>query len=188
MDSRAEETDEQLLARSAAGDEEAFAALYRRRQGPVYRHALRMTGNPAGAEEVTQEVFLAVIRQPESFDSARGTVGSWLFGMARKHVLKRMEKDRRSVPLDDTAEEEAAGDTGVLEEIVSEEALEGLRRALLSLPPRYREAVMLCDLEELSYEEAAAAMGCAVGTVRSRLHRGRALLAEKVRARQECPA
>ena len=79
----------------------------------------------------------------------------------------------------------AAVEAEPLNELVREERIDSVRRAVSSLPVRYREVVVLCDLQELSYEDAAAAVGCAVGTVRSRLSRGRALLAEKLAVARE---
>ena len=72
-----------------------------------------------------------------------------------------------------------------LDELTRSELIEGVRQAVLALPQHYRETVVLCDLHELSYQETAAVLGCAVGTVRSRLHRARALLVERLRSRVE---
>ena len=92
-------SDETLLRRSARGDEEAFVALYRRRQAGVYRFALHMSGSAAVAEEITQEVFVAVIRDGKRFDESRGTAASYLFGVARNHVLKLLERNRSHLGL-----------------------------------------------------------------------------------------
>ena len=169
--------DDELLRRMEAGDEEAFAALYRRRQGAVYRFALQMSGNEAAAEEVTQEVFLALIESAKRYEASRGSLVSWLFGIARNRVLHWLEKDGRYRP----AEEELEVADALLEDLSKKEKLEVVRQAVLALPAHYREAVALCDLQEQSYEEVARALGCAVGTVRSRLARGRAMLAGKLR-------
>jgi RNA polymerase sigma-70 factor (ECF subfamily) len=177
--------DDDLPLRIAAGDEVAFTTLFRRRQADVYGVALLMTGLPATAEDVTQEVFLAVMRDAARYESGRATVKSWLCGIARNHARRRLERDGRVEPLADDGQHERAADgrTDPLGEIANGQRLEALRRAILSLPLRYREVVVLCDLEEISYADAATALDCAVGTVRSRLHRARALLAAKVRAR-----
>ena len=177
--------DEQLLAGVAAGDQQAFATLFRRRHAAVYRFALHMTASAATADDVTQEVFLTMMRDAGRFDPARASVVAWLCGIARNHVRRCLERDERLQPLTDADEVHdprctaAGGDQ--LGELARAERIAALRRALSSLPVRYREAVVLCDLQELTYAEAAHALGCAVGTVRSRLHRGRALLAAKVR-------
>jgi RNA polymerase sigma-70 factor (ECF subfamily) len=176
------ESDEKLLKRAIQGDEESFTALYGRRQGPVYRFALHMSGDAAMAEDVTQEVFLALLRQGHRFDPSRGPLLSFLYGIARNLVLRRIEKTR---PEDvETASEELPAEDDLLDDLTRRETIEHVRRAVLSLPPAYREAVVLCDLENASYEEAAAALDCPVGTVRSRLSRGRAMLAQKMLAQK----
>jgi RNA polymerase sigma-70 factor (ECF subfamily) len=186
--------DDTLLERIAAGDAAAFTALFRRRQADVYRVALLMTGRRAAAEDVTQDVFLAVMREAARYERGRSTVTAWLCGIARNHSRRRLERDGRIVPLHDDSESEMPG-TAVypdpIGDLANTERLNALRQAILSLPLRYREVVVLCDLEEISYADAAAALDCAVGTVRSRLHRARALLAAKMRRRlaaREAPA
>jgi RNA polymerase sigma-70 factor (ECF subfamily) len=141
-----------------------------------------MTGMPAVADDVTQEVFLAVIRDAGRYERGR-SVAAWLCGIARNHALRRLQKDRTVVPLDDDAAElgPPAPDTDPLADLTRAEGIDALRRAVLGLPVQYREAVVLCDLQEMSYADAAAALGCAMGTVRSRLHRGRRLLAGMLR-------
>jgi len=166
----------------AAGDEQAFTALYRRRQAGVYRFALQMSGSEAMAEDVTQEVFLLLIREGSRYDPARGSLQAFLLGVARNYVLRAVERNRGGVPLDDETEPCAASGGDVLAHLTREETVESVRQAVLALPAHYREVVVLCDLEEMDYAQAAEALGCAVGTVRSRLHRARGLLLEKLRA------
>jgi RNA polymerase sigma-70 factor, ECF subfamily len=182
----AEISDGELLERAAAGDEEAFTSLYSRRQGMVYRFALQMSGRRSVAEEVTQEVFLAVIRDAGRFDRGRGSALSYLYGIARHQVLRRLERDRPYVAIPETesdaAQWTAAEDT--LGELTRSETVASIRRAVLALPASFREVVVLCDLHEMSYAETAVALGCAVGTVRSRLHRARAMLLEKLKAKK----
>jgi RNA polymerase sigma-70 factor (ECF subfamily) len=168
-----------------SGDEQAFLDLYRRRQGAIYRFALHMGGSVAVAEDVAQEVFLALIRDDCGYDPERGTLSAYLFGIARKLVLRQLERVRSDLALDgagdDSAFPELSVDAGQLVDLTRREGIEGLRRAVQSLPRRYREVVALCDLEEVDYADAAFALGCPIGTVRSRLHRARALLLEKLR-------
>ena len=171
-------SDVQLLARSRKGQEDAFAEIYRRRQAGIYRFALQMSGSPAVAEDVTQEVFMLLIREPERYDPERGSLASFLFGVARNHVLRAIENERDCEPLDE--EEAPPVEPSVLANLARGQQVEAVRQAVLSLPARYREVVALCDLQELPYEDAAAALDCAIGTVRSRLHRARALLVEKL--------
>ena len=182
-----------LLRRSCGGDEVAFTALYRRFQGPVFRFALQMSGNRTIAEEVTQEAFMALIRRGSKVDITRGPLIAWLLGVARNHVLKGLDRDSRYHPLEfqsggDDRPIEPAAREDQFEEVTRNQVLAKLRRAVLALPPRYREVVVLCDLEEMSYENAARVLDCATGTVRSRLHRARALLAGKLNAEVRCPA
>jgi len=172
------ESDEQLLARTLKGDEEAFAALYRRHQRPIYRFAIHMTRDQTIAEDVAQEVFLALLENGRSFDPTRGTLLSFLFGIARNRVLQRIQKQWRDEPMDEI--EQHASDENVFDELTRREMTERVRRAVVSLPPMYREAVVLCDLENATYEEAAVVLDCPVGTVRSRLSRGRMMLAHKL--------
>lgn len=178
--------DEDLVLRIRAGDEAAFTDLYRRWQGPLYRFAYRMSGRATLAEDATQEVFMALIQTLDRYDPLRGPLGPYLYGMARNHVLRRLERERPYLPMADGAADRAAGaasDDPQLE-ILQREQVSLLRAAILSLPAHYREAIVLCDLQMLSYEDAAAALGCAVGTLRSRLHRGRAMLSERMRSRE----
>ncbi|MEK7406541.1 MAG: RNA polymerase sigma factor [Acidobacteriota bacterium] len=173
-------SDEELLRGVVAGDEESFTVLYRRRQAGIYRFALRMSGSEAAAEDVTQEVFLTLAREASRYDPARGPVTAYLFGIARKQVLRWVARTRLERAVDPLPEQAEPG-AGPLERLAREESIEWVRAAVLSLPPHYREVVALCDLDGMSYEEAAATLECAVGTVRSRLHRARGLLAEKLR-------
>jgi RNA polymerase sigma-70 factor, ECF subfamily len=205
-----------LLRRMIAGDEDAFTLLYHRKHPAIYRFAFHMSGNCTVAEDVTQEVFMTLIRDAKRFDPARGTLGGFLFGIARNHLRRRWELERNSVPLPETADELDAllsryssgrsngshhvsangngngnGHGSVVssfpihrDELVSQENVSRVRQAIATLPENYREVVVLCELDEMSYEDAAAVLDCPVGTVRSRLHRARALLLEKLRDAQ----
>jgi RNA polymerase sigma-70 factor (ECF subfamily) len=160
-------------------DRESFTALYRTHHPVVFRFALSMAGDRAVAADVTQDVFVWLIRHPDSFDPARGELSSFLIGVARKFLLRRWQNDRRLVPLDESTRQ-------VTERPDDEQnGVEALRAAIAALPPRYREVVVLFDLEGLTYEEVAAAVGCATGTVRSRLHRARQFLARKLESKKE---
>jgi RNA polymerase sigma-70 factor, ECF subfamily len=183
-------TDGDLLRGVIAGDEEAFTALYRRHQGAVFRFALQMSGSRPVAEDVTQEVFITVIKDAGHYDDARGPLGSYLLGIARNQVLRRLRRDGPYVQLPDDDQGEGASyvaesSSNPLADLTRVEAIESVRNAILALPEHYREAVVLCDLHEMKYTEVAAVLGCAVGTVRSRLHRARGLLAEKLRPRAQ---
>ncbi|HKN83947.1 MAG TPA: RNA polymerase sigma factor [Pyrinomonadaceae bacterium] len=170
--------DSELLRSMLAGDEEALALLYQRNQSTIYRFALQMSGSKVIAEDVTQEVFLFLMREGHLFDPARGSVSAFLFGVARNHVLRRLRVEQLLSPLDDDAGQEGPC---FLEDLTRAETIEAVRKAILSLPAKYREVVVLCELQDVSYEETAEILGCAIGTVRSRLHRARALLFAKLR-------
>lgn len=187
-----------LLRRILDGDEEAFTLLYRRKHPPIYRFALHMSGNSALAEDVTQEVFMTLIRDASRFDPERGTLGGFLYGIARNHLRRRWEQERNSVPLPETADEidviiasgpaaRANGGGNVTafpapsDEFAQVECVTRVRQAIATLPENYREVVVLCELDELSYEAAAELLECPVGTVRSRLHRAKSILMEKLR-------
>jgi RNA polymerase sigma-70 factor, ECF subfamily len=172
------ESDETLLARMLDGDEDAFVALYRRRQGQIYRFALHLTNSVSAAEDITQEVFVALLETGRRFDASHGKVVSFLYGIARNHVLRRVEKEWRIEPAEII--EDYVGDADTLADVIRRETVDQVRCAIASLPPAYREVVVLCDLENLAYEEAADVLGCPIGTVRSRLSRGRMILTEKL--------
>ncbi len=180
--------DAELLRTMQDGDEDAFLALYRRWQAPIFRFALRMLGSRAAAEDVTQEVFMAVIRDSRGYCSSRGSFGSWLYGIARHLILRTIEREKASPSAPDAAEGPARieglcsphGDP--LDETVRRQRTERLRKAVLSLPVHYREVVVLCELHEMDYAEAAKSLGCSIGTVRSRLHRARSILAERLQS------
>jgi len=181
-------TDETLMQRMRAGDEDAFVALYRRLHGVVYRFARQMSGSAEGAEDVTQEVFLILLRKADLFDPQRGALSTYLIQIARNEMLRRLGRERLHEALEsETADEQTETAAGLIEErnplgqLLRSREIETVRQAVLALPLHYREVVVLCDLEELNYSEAATLLDCAVGTVRSRLHRARALLRERLR-------
>ncbi|MBS1827565.1 MAG: RNA polymerase sigma factor [Acidobacteria bacterium] len=174
--------DSALLEKARRGCADSFSALYRNHSARVYRFAFEMCGNAPAAEEVTQEVFLALLADMSRFDPARGNLLAYLLGAARNLTYRWLRREQPFLPLEIEDDAPAPGQASPLcplAELTQKEALDGLRRAIASLPPPYREVVVLCDLEELDYAQAAQTIGCAIGTVRSRLHRARALLTEK---------
>jgi RNA polymerase sigma-70 factor, ECF subfamily len=189
--------DGDLMRRTAAGDREAFAAVYRRHHTLVFRFARLMIGSTEAAEDVVQEVFLGLMRGAARYDPARSTLTTYLYGAARHQVRRRLLRDRLFVSFDGgdgagTGPGQVGDRPGPVpivdaaDELSRQRDLRDLRRAILALPPRYREIVVLCDLQDVSYADAAQAVGCAVGTVRSRLHRARQLLTQKMQRAREC--
>ena len=173
--------DDTLIARVAAGDREAFAALYRRRRPDVFRFALLMSGSTSVADDVAQDVFMELIHHAGRYDANRSTVVPWLLGIARNHVLRSRHRQRSVVTMEDAhSAPQLAVASDPLAGIARRQYIAALRRALLALPVKYRETIVLCDLHEMTYADAAASLGCAIGTVRSRLHRGRAMLAARL--------
>lgn len=174
-----------LLARMKQGDEAAFVALYRRHKDAVHRFALLYSGSSAVAADVTQDTFVHFITQPAQYDPARGSVGAWLCGVARNLARKQLSvREDATDPLemgDDASLAEAHIDRdSPLERVLRGEAAEQVRRAVAAIAPHYRDVLILCELSELSYAEAAQVCGIDIGTVRSRLSRARAQLAQRL--------
>jgi RNA polymerase sigma-70 factor (ECF subfamily) len=174
-------TDSDLVRLMMAGNEDAFGEIYQRWSASVFRFALHMSADRHIAEEVTQDTFMTLIRRPAAFDATRGTLGSWLLGIARNHTRRAIGNAPEEDPLEES--DDCAASPDVLGDLTRRETIDAVRQAVNSLPPVYREVVALCDLEELDYRDAAAVLECPVGTVRSRLHRARTLLVEKLRTR-----
>jgi len=184
--------DDELLRLTRAGDAVAFTSLYRKHQARIYRFALLMSGSASIAEDVTQEVFLLLIRDAHRYDSGRGSLAGYLYGVARKQVLRHQARDHLHVPLLAETEEgqwvsPLLATDDPLHDCTRREVIDRVRKAVLALPAKYREVVVLCDFQELSYAEAAQILDCAVGTICSRLHRGHALLLERLRVMNTTP-
>ena len=174
-------SDVELVQRAAAGDRAAFAALYERHRTVVYRFARLMSGSDATAEDVTQEVFVTLIHTMVTYEPQRAGLLTYLYGVARNVTRNRLRRDRRFVALDTAATAlSPADDPHDAASHAQERTL--LRRAILSLPSRYREVIILSDVHGLAYAEAARILHVPVGTVRSRLSRGRQMLAARLEA------
>lgn len=171
-----ESTDEDLYRRMRAGDRGAFEQLYERREPALFRYALHASGDRTIAEEAVHEAFFALIQPAVRFDPERGRLEGYLYGIVRNRVRVAM----RTRPAEPSRE--PAAESGLLHSLIGDEQVRALRGAIRELPGAYRDAVVLCDLEERSYEDAARVMECPVGTVRSRLHRARAMLASKLQS------
>ena len=185
--------DAELVKRLKTGDREAFGALLRRYQGKVYRLAMNMTRSPQDAEEVTQDVFLAVYRKIGEFDG-RAAFSTWLYRVASNAALMKL-RGRRSEPHLSIEEEGPAfapdghfarpvADWSELPEdrLLSAERRRVLEQAIDALPPDYKAVVVLRDVEGLSNQEVAEILGATVLAVKSRLHRARLALRERLAA------
>ena len=178
-------TDTDLLRHMRSGAADAFAALYRRHQGPLYRFALLRCGSADTAADVVQETFMGLLTDRFRFDPLRGQLQHFLFGVARNLILKNETAHQRHVVLggtDGDDGEDALPDDAAcpLARLLDNEAAEEVRRALALLAPHYRDAVILYEMHELSYAEIADICQVDIGTVRSRLSRGRAALAKRL--------
>lgn len=165
-----------LLARLAAGDADALAHLYRRESGSVYRYALALAGDEAAALDAVQEAFAQLLHGPQGYQAGRGSLGAYLAGMARHQLLSQWRDTRRHVPLDDTLDSEPAPASD--ERLAQSQREDSLWAAIRRLSWPQREAITLVDLQERSYEEAAAIAGISVDVLRTRLHRARQRLAD----------
>lgn len=177
---RPRDDDGALARRVADGDPDALATVYRQEAGPVYRYAFALCGNAAWAADAVQEAFIALASRPEGFDATRGTLGAWLAGIARHALLAQWRASRLHVELDagDEAVDAAAGEAAASDTLlVRRQDLDALWSAIRTLPWPFREALVLVDLQERPYDEAAAIAGIALNTLRSRVHRARARLA-----------
>lgn len=180
-----EQTDAELLAAHCAGDPDAFSEIVRRHRDRLWAVALRTTGNPEEASDALQDALISAYRRADSFrgDSA---VTTWLHRIVVNASLDRLRRRavRTWVPLPEEGEgatlvdDSRLADPGAAAE--SRETVTEVRAALDTLPPDQRAAIVLVDLEGWSVEDAAQALDCPVGTVKSRCFRGRAKLAERL--------
>jgi RNA polymerase sigma-70 factor (ECF subfamily) len=181
-DSDAEE-DGEWLQLMMAGEERGFVSLYQKYQSRVYRFSLQICGLRQVAEEATQETFLALMSGAHKYRADRGPLVLYLFGIARNLAWKSLRKDRFFVTASDPQEWTAISAPDLTTDLAKQEQVTRVRQAVDCLPRKYREVVVLCSLQELSYEGAATVLGCSIGTVRSRMHRAKQLLLRKLKER-----
>jgi RNA polymerase sigma-70 factor (ECF subfamily) len=175
-------TDAQLLPRAAKGDSTAFELLYERHRTAVYRYCWLLSGSVADAEDVTQECFLALVRNPGAFDAERAQLRTWLIAIARRQWLLHARRGRRSTVRGLEESEEFSVPSGFEQELLRLERAEAVRQALDALPPPQREAVYLFEFEGLKMQEIAAVLEIEVNAVKARLFRGRENLKQLLRA------
>lgn len=176
------------LARAAAErDEGAFEQLVRRHTAALYHGALRTTGSPQLAEEVVQEAWLSAWLHVGGF-RGQSAVRTWLVRIVTSKALNSLRRPQRTLALDAVPELLTAADSDPERQAELRERARAVRLAVAALPERQREAVVLRDLEGLSYEEVAQALDCSVASVKSALHRGRRALAEALAQYRPDPA
>ena len=171
--------DAEQMARLAAGDPGALRELYERHGRALLRFSLAMCRSRQAAEDLVHDTFVALLHGPCLFDPQQGSVFGYLCGVLRHRVSRHYRQQKRWVALDAGDETPLTYDRHVPEpddEIARSQVTAAFRRALLELPLQSREIIALCDLEELPYQTVALILDCPIGTVRSRLHRARALL------------
>lgn len=172
-----ENDDNDCMTRLAAGDRSALRLLYERHGRALLRFSVAMCRSRQAAEDLVHDTFVALLREPLQFDPALGSAYGYLCGVLRHRVSRLHRTERRWVALGTEEESQPVADAvNPMDEITRSETTAAFRRAMLELPLQHREIIALCDLEELPYTTVAGIIGCPVGTVRSRLHRARALL------------
>lgn len=188
--------DAELAERLKQRDENAFLILYDLHRSTVFRFLMYMTGSVGTAEELTQEVFVAILDAMcagtvEQFDPEKGTWEGYLLGIARNLARTVRRREKQIVSLDsvlDTPEWNRRLESicqkiqpwDVATLMATRSELRILYRAILQLPEHYRGALVLCGLEEMSYRDAAAILQCSEGTVASRVNRAKAILTAKL--------
>jgi RNA polymerase sigma-70 factor (ECF subfamily) len=174
-------TDAELVRRAAGGERDAFAAIYERYRGLVYRFARLMSGSETLAEDVTQEVFVTFMRNLSRYERDRAELPTYLYGVARNVTRNQLRRNRRFVAMQPALDHTPCASSDPLVMAAHAQRLSRLRQLILALPSRYREVVILCDVHGLSYAESARIVRIPVGTIRSRLNRGRQMIAARMR-------
>lgn len=175
-------TDEALLKRAGEGDQAAFLELYERHRQPIFRFAYRLLGEVDIAEDVTHDCFLSLIRKPENFRPERASLRTYLFAAARNLALKYFRNSGRETGLEEMTEEpQLSPRHEPLRKLLDEELAAEVRRAVFSLPPLQREALVLFEYEGLSLNDIAEITGADVGAVKGRLYRARERLKSVLR-------
>ncbi|HVS20347.1 MAG TPA: sigma-70 family RNA polymerase sigma factor [Pyrinomonadaceae bacterium] len=173
-------TDERLLEQAADGDGTAFQILYERYRDPIFRFAYRLLGSTEAAEDVAHDCFLSLIKEPGRFDSTRASLRTYIYAAARNLAAKRYNTFGRETAIEGLADELRMSDRHEpIRLVLDNELATEVARAIASLPPLQREALVLFEYDELSLAEIAAVVGADSNTVKGRLFRAR----EKLRAR-----
>lgn len=173
-------TDEQLLEKAANGDTEAFQILYERYRDPIFRFAYRLLGSVEAAEDVAHDCFLSLISEPRRFDASKASLRTYVYAAARNLAAKRYNAFARETAIEEVPDAFHTSERHSPVARVLEGELAGeVERAVASLPPLQREALVLFEYQELPLAEVAAVLGVETNAVKARLFRAR----EKLRAR-----
>jgi RNA polymerase sigma-70 factor, ECF subfamily len=175
-----DDTDDELIRRHLSGDRPAFGVLVERHQRRVYNLAYRMLGRPEDAADATQDAFITAMRKLEGFRGA-STFTTWMHRVTVNLCYDALRKRSREVPVEEQEEADVAAPSDLAEE--SATAID-VQRALLHVPEEFRAVLVLHDVQGVPYEAIAEVLGVPIGTVKSRLHRGRVALARAVRGEQ----
>lgn len=186
------ESDSELLQRCRHGDEVAWRDLVARHTRRVFSLAYRFVGRVDEAEDLTQDIFVKVYQNLDRYSNSLGAFPTWLTAVARNlsidHHRRRREERLRRVDVEGVVEHLASRDEGPQGSLEREERVTLVRSGLRALPQELREPIILCDLQGLSYDEVAGVLGVPLGTVKSRLNRGRLELARRLLARRPASA
>jgi RNA polymerase sigma-70 factor (ECF subfamily) len=187
-----------LVEAMASGEGEAARELYQRHCQPILRFALAMTDSRAAAEDIVHDTFVELLQRPGNYDPERGSLRAFLYGIARHRIAKAWraaviapqgsarDEDGHGSHATATAADLAAQAGTPQDQAEHSQDIERLHAAIAALPLAYREVIAWCDLGEVPYATVADILDCPIGTVRSRLHRARAVLAEAFRSQAQC--
>jgi RNA polymerase sigma-70 factor (ECF subfamily) len=186
-----EPTDAELVRQCRKGDSGAWGTIVQRHHTRVYNLAYRFTARFDLAEELTQEIFLKIWRTLGQYRPQAGSFPTWMTRVARNHLIDFHRKHKTELARTDSVDEHsdrgtefASGAENPGQTFEREERARHVHRMLLELPAHYREAVILRDLEELTYDEMLSILGVPIGTVKSRINRGRIELAKLMKSRR----
>ena len=178
------ETETDLVGRCRRGDEAAWRELVGRHTRRVFGIAYRFVGRVDEAEDLTQDIFVKVFQSLDRYRESDGAFGTWVSTVARNHSIDdyRRRREERARKIDDPAVLDVlpAGDESALRSLERDEQARLVHRGLRALPKDLREPLVLCDLQGLSYEDVAATLAIPLGTVKSRINRGRIELARRL--------
>jgi RNA polymerase sigma-70 factor (ECF subfamily) len=160
------EDDAALLARINSGDERAMSTLYERYSRVVYSVALRVLNDPASAEDILQEIFMQIWRNPDSFSAARGSLGGWLAVVSRNRSIDALRRKRPSTSLDDVI---LASSTNLASEAERNSLIERARGVIATLPSEQRKTLEMAYFDGLTHSEIAEMTGDPLGTVKTRI-------------------